>query len=120
MSTKRMNYYDHQFLGAADFKAEQDYHVNMRRMHNKLLHTWGVLDGLEVTATGTTVNVAAGRAIDGDGCEIILSDRTPLDLSSNKPPARRSSSPSPTRKARPTIPPRRAGRATRGSRRRRK
>jgi len=81
MSTKRMNYYDHQFLGAADFKAEQDYHVNMRRMHNKLLHTWGVLDGLEVTATGTTVNVAAGRAIDGDGCEIILSDRTPLDLS---------------------------------------
>ena len=81
MSTKRMNYYDHQFLGAADFKAEQDYHVNMRRMHNKLLHTWGVLDGLEVTATGTTVNVAAGRAIDSDGCEIILSDRTPLDLS---------------------------------------
>jgi hypothetical protein len=81
MATKRMNYYDHQFLGAADFKAEQDYHVNMRRMHNKLLHTWGVLDGLEVTATGTTVNVAAGRAIDGDGCEIILSDRTPLDLS---------------------------------------
>jgi hypothetical protein len=76
-----MNYYDHQFLGAADFKAEQDYHVNMRRMHNKLLHTWGVLDGLEVTATGTTVNVAAGRAIDSDGCEIILSDRTPLDLS---------------------------------------
>ena len=67
--------------GAADFKAEQDYHVNMRRMHSKLLHTWGVLDGLEVTATGTTVNVAAGRAIDGDGFEIILSDRTPLDLS---------------------------------------
>jgi len=76
-----MNYYDHQFLGAADFKAEQDYHVNMRRMHNKLLHTWGILDGLEVTATGTTVSVATGRAIDSDGCEIILSNRTPLDLS---------------------------------------
>jgi hypothetical protein len=81
MSTKRMNYYDHQFLGAADFKAEQDYHLGMRRLHNKLMHTWGVLDGLDVTATGTTVAVAAGRAIDSDGCEIILSDRTPLDLS---------------------------------------
>ena len=30
---ERSNYYEYQFLGAADFKAQQDYHRDMRRRH---------------------------------------------------------------------------------------
>jgi len=71
-SIKRLHYFDHQFLMEADFTDEQKYHVDMRRQHNHLLHTPGVLEGLEVTGTGGTVNVAAGSAVDARGREIVL------------------------------------------------
>ena len=42
---KRLNYFDAQFLGETDFTDEQTYHLEMRRRHNRLLHSWGVADG---------------------------------------------------------------------------
>jgi hypothetical protein len=83
-TVKRVNYYDHQFLRAPDFTDEQNYHLGMRRLHNSSLHTWGVVQGLEVKVasggTGTAVTVSAGFAIDSSGQEIVLPADTNLEL----------------------------------------
>jgi hypothetical protein len=79
---KRLNYFTSQFLGEKDFNEEQDYHVDMRRRHNRLLHSWGIADGLAVTRGGNkTVTVGAGTAIDKNGNEIVLRDPATKDLS---------------------------------------
>ena len=81
---KRMNYYDHQFLRQADFLAEQNYHLSMRRLHNSELHTPGILDGLDVTpvvgGSATAVVVKSGVAIDSAGREIVLPENANLEL----------------------------------------
>src|SRR5215471_16987056 len=83
-TVKRLNYYDHQFLRAPDFTDEQHYHLSMRRLHNSSLHTWGIVQGLQVTpasgGTGTAVTVSAGVAIDSAGQEMVLPADTNLEL----------------------------------------
>jgi hypothetical protein len=71
---KRLNYFDGQFLRPKDFIDEQSYHIGMRQMHNSLLHTWGVANGLTPSAnTGATqIKVSPGFAIDRYGREIQL------------------------------------------------
>jgi hypothetical protein len=84
-TVKRMNYYDHQFLRAPDFTAEQNYHLNMRRLHNQYLHTWGVVQGLVVTlGTGTEVSVSAGIAMDSKGQEMVQPQDKTLELGGEK------------------------------------
>ena len=59
---KRLNYFDHQFMHVEDFTDEQTYHREMRRLHNQLLHTWGICAGLQLSypagATVATVSTA--------------------------------------------------------------
>ncbi|NEP89927.1 MAG: hypothetical protein F6K18_25610 [Okeania sp. SIO2C2] len=70
---QRPNYFTSQFLVEEDFNDEQSYHRDMRLRHNRLLHSWGVVTGLEVTKDGDKkVAVSEGMAIDNDGREIIL------------------------------------------------
>jgi microcystin-dependent protein len=82
--TKRLNYFDHQFLRVDDFVDEQAYHLGMRRAHNRMFHTPGVAYGLGVEYSGSTLTVSAGVALDGDGREIVLSENdevpVPADL----------------------------------------
>src|SRR5262245_60578915 len=71
--SKRLNFADRQFLRAQDFIDEQDYHLHRHRRHNRLLHTQGVSEGLEVSRSGAeTVQVSAGTALDDHGREIVL------------------------------------------------
>ncbi len=83
-TVKRLNYYDHQFLRAPDFTDQQNYHLSMRRLHNSSLHTWGIVQGLQVAlaggGTGTAVTVNAGVAMDSTGREIVLPADTNLEL----------------------------------------
>lgn len=74
MSEKRMRYFTGQFLQEADFVAEQDYHVDRQRRHNRQFHTPGIADGLDVTANvgSSTVTVAPGTAVDAEGRQIVL------------------------------------------------
>jgi hypothetical protein len=72
---KRLNYFNHQFLNEKDFQDEQSYHIFMRRLHNRLLHKWGVVEGLTVEKRGDReVIVRPGIAIDREGREIILAN----------------------------------------------
>lgn len=82
-AVKRLNYFQGEFLREGDFRDEQQYHLNMRRYHNQVLHTWGIADGLVVTpVTGENkITVTKGMAIDGWGREIILAEDKELDLS---------------------------------------
>jgi hypothetical protein len=81
---KRLNYYNSQFLKETDFNDEQLYHNQMRRFHNRALHTWGIVQGLEIARVADTakVTVSPGIAIDRLGQEIVLpntSDEKALD-----------------------------------------
>lgn len=70
---KRLHYYDQQFLRVNDFGEEQNYHRNLRILHNRSLHTWGVVHGFGVTKTGDNeVTVSSGMALDKAGQEIVL------------------------------------------------
>ena len=75
---KRLHYFDHQFLRAPDFTDEQEYHLGMRRRHQRLLHTWGIAEGLGLSfASGASrVHVSEGTAVDGEGREIVLPEDT--------------------------------------------
>lgn len=75
MPVKRLNYFNHQFLTERDFNDEQTYHLEMRRRHNRFLHTWGVVEGLHVERKEEReVMVTPGMALDRDGREIVLGD----------------------------------------------
>lgn len=47
---ERLNYFFGQMLGAADFRSEQNYFREKLKLHNRCLHGYGVVCGLEVTA----------------------------------------------------------------------
>jgi hypothetical protein len=82
MPIKRLHYFDHQFLVQADFADEQQYHLDMRRRLNRLLHTVGIAEGLEVVKSGNkTVTVRSGMAIDRLGREMIVEANQEVDLS---------------------------------------
>ncbi|WP_298269434.1 hypothetical protein [Geobacter sp.] len=72
--TKRMNFFDRQFLRARDFQDEQAYHIDRRRRHGGGLHGSGVVEGLTVSAGGGVgqVTVDRGWALDPLGREIVL------------------------------------------------
>jgi hypothetical protein len=75
--TKRVRYFDHQFLRLAEFQTEQAYHLDRRRRLSRGLHSPGVVEGLEVSQSGPLeVGIAPGWAIDGLGREVILTAAT--------------------------------------------
>ena len=91
----RMQYKERQFLRAKDFIAEQNYHIEKMRDHNKSLHTYGVceseeggVEGLQVKGSSginfiKCVEVSKGMAIDRLGNSILLTQTEILDLSSS-------------------------------------
>lgn len=83
MPIKRLKYFTHQFLREQDFEAEQNYHIAMRRLHNRSVHGWGVVEGLAVRRKNEKeITIEPGIAIDGQGREIILTTQITRDLSS--------------------------------------
>lgn len=63
---KRMNYFDGLFLGSEDFNLEQGYNNRMRRLHNRRLHTNGIVHGLEVEGilNSHEIKIQPGLALD--------------------------------------------------------
>jgi hypothetical protein len=84
---ERLHYFQRQYLGAEDFKAQQQYHRDMRRRHNIGHHTWGIVVGLALvekpaeSGNGVDVFIEPGMAVDGFGREIIVPEPTKLSPS---------------------------------------
>lgn len=81
----RVRYFGGEYLLTKDFQTDQDYHRSGRERFNSGVFRCGVIDGLDVTfdskVSSTTVIVASGRAMDGNGRLLILSDEQHVDLS---------------------------------------
>lgn len=69
--SKRVRYSAGLVLGVDEFTQEQTYHVARDGLHNRVLHGYGTVSGLEVTVRptgqGPEVVVAAGAAVDPRG-----------------------------------------------------
>ena len=74
--SERPHYFFGQVIGVDDLEQEQLYHREKARRHNRFLHGWGIVHGLEVHAgthgTGK-VTISPGYALDRNGEEIVVS-----------------------------------------------
>lgn len=69
---------------AEDARAEQEYQLARQWQHNRMLHGYGVVVGLEVgveeNERGTQVIVTPGYALDGWGREIVVTEPLAVSL----------------------------------------
>lgn len=78
---KRINFFEGFFTTDEDWNAAEAYHLEKRRLHNRILHQSGIVPiaggGLKVTSRGKgdlSFEVAPGYAVDGKGNELVLRD----------------------------------------------
>ena len=83
---EKMNYFCGRFMVDRDFRDEQRYHVDKRRLHTAALHGWGAACGLRVLPHPYCPNlrlvVTPGLAIDAWGREIFIPERVEVELES--------------------------------------
>jgi hypothetical protein len=83
---RRPNYFFGKLLGAADLQLEQEYHLQKHRRHNRHLHGFGIVSGLEVRVDTSAdsdedrIVVEPGYAIDSCGEEIAIPESVRLAL----------------------------------------
>lgn len=87
-STKNLehvNFFTRQLLTANDMTTERDYFLEKLRRHNRFMHGWGVVCGLNVVAAPDTqepwrVRVEPGYALGPYGDEIFVGEAAFFDL----------------------------------------
>jgi hypothetical protein len=80
---KRTRYFHGMLMTDRDFKEEQIYHNEKRKLLNKMLHGWGVVCGLEIKPTPTPssiIKIKPGLALDCKGNEIYVSEEYSLNI----------------------------------------
>src|SRR5262245_16205551 len=80
-SFRRLNYFNGLFTEAEDWIAEQTYHREKHKLHNRTLHTPGLVPDREnklaaVIAENGSVTIGPGCAIDNEGNELRLTETT--------------------------------------------
>lgn len=82
MAFKRINFFKGFFTKAEDWQNTETYHNEKRKLHNRGLHTPGIVYGLEVEAIkeGKAINVANGYAIDGQGRDLFLEEGKDIEF----------------------------------------
>jgi hypothetical protein len=89
--TERNRYFTGKLLVARDLVQEQSYFLGRHRLHNRLLHGWGVVCGLEVEwhpdreNCADVVIVRPGIAIDCEGRELVLCEPTTARVPKREP-----------------------------------
>jgi hypothetical protein len=81
-SLQRPSFFDGQRLLAADLNRTQSFHRELRWLHNRSLHNWGIAFGYEVTGKRKqrTVTIQPGYALDCQGRELILAERQEMAI----------------------------------------
>jgi hypothetical protein len=81
---ERVRYFPRQLLTADDMRIEQEYFRDKQRRHNRFLHGWGVVCGLEVKLDPETgplsVRICPGYALGPCGDEIYVPEAVSFDL----------------------------------------
>ena len=78
----RPNFFTGQLLTEAELNGEQAYVLAKNRLHNRYLHGWGVVCGLQVECNECAgwLTVRSGYAIDPCGNDVIVCDDQAFDL----------------------------------------
>lgn len=84
---QRPRFYEGQVLAAVDLTAGLEYARSQEARHDRLVHRWGIVDGLTLAATPqtsgsakyVTVSLQPGLAIDGTGREVLVPEAMTLD-----------------------------------------
>jgi hypothetical protein len=86
---ERPAFFDGQRLTADDLAQAQAFARDLRWLHNRSLHGWGVVLGLVADGErgATTVTVHAGYALDCDGRDLILEEARVLEVPAAAGPA---------------------------------
>jgi len=69
---KRVNYFSGMLLTAEDLSTDQQYYREKQKMHNRCLHGYGVVCGLEVAMRRGMIHVSPGLGLACTGDEIIV------------------------------------------------
>jgi len=69
---KRPRFFAGQLLSATDLEAEQEYFLQKQRRHNRGLHGYGVVSGLDVSSKNDVLIVSEGMALDAFGNEVVV------------------------------------------------
>jgi hypothetical protein len=81
---ERVRYFPRQLLTADDMRIEQEYFRDKQRRHNRFLHGWGIVCGLEVKPNSIggplAVHICPGYALGPCGDEIYVPEPVPFDL----------------------------------------
>ena len=85
---RRLRYFHGMLLDEKDFREEQQYHANKRRLLNRMLHGSGVVCGLDLKGKKgkKSIQVTPGLALDCSGNEIWVPKDLKIDLTSLLPP----------------------------------
>ena len=85
---RRLRYFHGMLLDEKDFREEQQYHANKRRLLNRMLHGSGVVCGLELRGRKGkgSIQITTGLALDCSGNEIWVSKDLKIDLATLLPP----------------------------------
>jgi hypothetical protein len=70
----RNKFFHGRLLTAEDLAQEQHYFRGKLKLHNRSLHGFGIVSGLDVSARRDKVVIGAGLALDCEGNEIIVSE----------------------------------------------
>ncbi len=80
---KRARYFHGMLLTDRDFREEQIYHNEKRKLLNRMLHGWGVVCGLGIKETSpksSKIIITPGVALDCHGNEIVVCEDFEVDL----------------------------------------
>ena len=82
---ERVRYFSRQLITADDLTQDQIYHREKRRLHNRLLHGWGIVCGLDVMVNPTTetplnLSICRGYALSCPGDDLYVPTNISFDL----------------------------------------
>ena len=77
---RRNNFFPGRLLTASDLELEQNYFRAKQKLHNRALHGFGIVSGLEVSYRRDKLLVTAGLALDCEGNEITVAGSQSVPL----------------------------------------